>query len=642
MRQLEDVGAVICAAGAGLAPADKKLYALRDVTGTVEAIPLIASSIMSKKIAEGTGALVLDVKVGSGAFMKDVDSARELAQTMVALGTDAGVRTVALLTNMQTPLGLTAGNALEVRESVEVLAGGGPEDVVELTLALAREMLAAAGRTDVDPADALRDGRAMDVWKAMIRAQGGDPDAELPTARETHEVLAPADGVLTELDAYKVGVAAWRLGAGRARKEDPVQAGAGVEMHYKPGGHGAVGGAADDAAHRHPREVRARAGVARGLVHHCARGLASRPAAAGGREGQLSVRTGRCSAAAVTNPVTRSTTASSQRTRRCPRPWVRRRSAPGQAAARASEPAAGVSASCRSWTTSRAGWAGSVSAIRTMSNCPGAGRSGARRGRPCAGRRAARCRATAEPAHHRRHRVRWGDQDVGIGPDAELAGVQGADGTGRVGDDGRRVPEPRDDRGQGLGELDQGGGVRPEAAGGGVAVARGVEGHDALARLDQRLDLGRQLLPPATPAVQEVCRGRAAVAEDPSATVPPLHPTEKGAPPWVRAPRRLGGRHRWPSGTRVARLPPPLPRGRGGRAAPWPGGGPAGPGWQGFGRNWNDRSCFFVSTWLPWWRGDGGQARRVSSRCSNAVWARAAAAGSRISRAAKWCPSMMP
>jgi thymidine phosphorylase len=235
MRQLQDVGAVICAAGDGLAPADKKLYALRDVTGTVEAIPLIASSIMSKKIAEGTGALVLDVKVGSGAFMKNVDDARELARTMVDLGTDAGVRTVALLTNMQVPLGLTAGNALEVRESVEVLAGGGPQDVVELTLALAREMLASAGREDVDPADALEDGRAMDVWRAMIRAQGGDPDAALPVARETHELLVPADGVLTRLDALKVGVAAWRLGAGRARKEDPVQAGAGVELHAKPG-----------------------------------------------------------------------------------------------------------------------------------------------------------------------------------------------------------------------------------------------------------------------------------------------------------------------------------------------------------------------------------------------------------------------
>jgi thymidine phosphorylase len=235
LHQLEDVGAVICAAGAGLAPADKKLYALRDVTGTVEAIPLIASSIMSKKIAEGTGALVLDVKVGSGAFMKDVDDARELARTMVDLGTDAGVRTVALLTNMQVPLGLTAGNALEVRESVEVLAGGGPEDVVELTLALARAMLAGAGREDVDPADALRDGRAMDAWRRMIAAQGGDPDAPLPEAKESHEVMAPADGVLTTLDALKVGVAAWRLGAGRARKEDPVQAGAGVEMHAKPG-----------------------------------------------------------------------------------------------------------------------------------------------------------------------------------------------------------------------------------------------------------------------------------------------------------------------------------------------------------------------------------------------------------------------
>ncbi|HET6627444.1 MAG TPA: thymidine phosphorylase [Nocardioidaceae bacterium] len=235
LDQLEVVGAVICAAGSGLAPADKKLYALRDVTGTVEAIPLIASSIMSKKIAEGTGALVLDVKVGSGAFMKHVDQARELAQTMVALGTDAGVSTVALLTDMSTPLGLTAGNALEVRESVEVLAGGGPADVVELTVALAREMLVGAGVTDVDPADRLRDGSAMDVWKKMVRAQGGDPDAPLPSARETTVVAAPRSGVLTRLDAMAVGLAAWRLGAGRARKEDPVQAGAGVQLHARPG-----------------------------------------------------------------------------------------------------------------------------------------------------------------------------------------------------------------------------------------------------------------------------------------------------------------------------------------------------------------------------------------------------------------------
>jgi thymidine phosphorylase len=234
--QLRDVGAVVCAPGDDLAPADKKLYALRDVTGTVESIPLIASSIMSKKIAEGTGALVLDVKVGSGAFMKQVDQARTLAQSMVELGTDAGVTTVALLTDMDTPLGLTAGNALEVRESLEVLQGGGPPDVVELTVTLARHMLAATGvGAGKDPAEALRDGSAMDVWRRMIVAQGGDPDAPLPTARETHTVLAPADGVLTRLDAYGVGVAVWRLGAGRAHKEDPVQLGAGVELHAKPG-----------------------------------------------------------------------------------------------------------------------------------------------------------------------------------------------------------------------------------------------------------------------------------------------------------------------------------------------------------------------------------------------------------------------
>ncbi|GAA1763300.1 thymidine phosphorylase [Nocardioides hankookensis] len=233
--QLESLGAVICAAGDGLAPADKKLYALRDVTGTVEAIPLIASSIMSKKIAEGTGALVLDVKVGTGAFMKDVDAARELAETMVTLGQDAGVHTVALLTDMSTPLGLTAGNAIEVQESVDVLAGGGPADVVELTLALAREMLAGAGRGDVDPADKLADGSAMDAWHRMIQAQGGDSNAALPTAREQHVVAAPTSGVLTRLDAMAVGLAAWRLGAGRARKEDPVQAGAGVVWHARPG-----------------------------------------------------------------------------------------------------------------------------------------------------------------------------------------------------------------------------------------------------------------------------------------------------------------------------------------------------------------------------------------------------------------------
>ncbi|WP_147918361.1 thymidine phosphorylase [Ruania zhangjianzhongii] len=233
--QLSAVGAVICQAGSGLAPADRKLYALRDVTGTVEAIPLIASSIMSKKIAEGTGALVLDVKVGSGAFMKDLADARELARTMVDLGTDAGLRTTALITDMSTPLGLTAGNALEVAESLEVLAGGGPPDVVELTVALAREMLTAGGLPDADPAEHLAGGQAMDAWKAMIRAQDGDPDAPLPTATHTEQVLAPAEGTLVGLDAYAVGLAAWRLGAGRTRRDEPVQAGAGVQLHAKPG-----------------------------------------------------------------------------------------------------------------------------------------------------------------------------------------------------------------------------------------------------------------------------------------------------------------------------------------------------------------------------------------------------------------------
>ncbi|XVQ12170.1 thymidine phosphorylase [Spirillospora sp. CA-255316] len=233
---LRSAGAVVCAAGSDLAPADRKLYALRDVTGTVESIPLIASSIMSKKIAEGTGALVLDVKVGSGAFMKTHRDARELAETMVAIGTDHGVRTIALLTAMDRPLGHAVGNAVEVAESVEVLAGGGPPDVVDLTVALGREMLAAAGLSGAkDPADALRDGSAMDVWRRMIAAQGGDPRAPLPVARESYEFTAPSSGVLTRLDAFGVGVAAWRLGAGRARKEDPVSFGAGIVCHAKPG-----------------------------------------------------------------------------------------------------------------------------------------------------------------------------------------------------------------------------------------------------------------------------------------------------------------------------------------------------------------------------------------------------------------------
>ncbi|MGH4014441.1 MAG: thymidine phosphorylase [Pseudonocardiaceae bacterium] len=233
--QLRDVGAVICAPTDRLAPADRKLYALRDVTGTVESIPLIASSIMSKKIAAGAGALVLDVKVGSGAFMKTPVQARELAEAMVAIGHAHGVRVAAVLTDMSVPLGGAVGNALEVAESVQVLQGAGPADVVAVTVTLAREMLALAGITDIDPAAVLASGAAYETWCRMIRAQGGDPAAPLPVAAHQHEVPAPAAGVLTGLDAQAVGVAAWRLGAGRTRKEHAVQPAAGVRVLVSPG-----------------------------------------------------------------------------------------------------------------------------------------------------------------------------------------------------------------------------------------------------------------------------------------------------------------------------------------------------------------------------------------------------------------------
>jgi thymidine phosphorylase len=232
--QLASVGAVICAPTEGLAPADRKLYALRDVTATVECVPLIASSIMSKKIAEGAGALVLDVKVGPGAFMVSVEDARRLASALVAIGDEHGLRTSALLTDMSTPLGRAVGNAVEVAEAVEVLRGGGPPDVVELTVTLATEMLALAG-VSADPAEVLASGAAYETWRTMISAQGGDPDAALPSPGHVRTVPAPRSGVVTRLDARSVGVAAWRLGAGRARKEDPVQAAAGVMCLAKPG-----------------------------------------------------------------------------------------------------------------------------------------------------------------------------------------------------------------------------------------------------------------------------------------------------------------------------------------------------------------------------------------------------------------------
>jgi thymidine phosphorylase len=236
LKVIQECGAVICAAGAGLAPADKKLYALRDMTGTVQSIPLIASSIMSKKIAEGTSALVLDVKTGSGAFMSNPKDAALLARTMVDLGKNAGVKTRALVTAMDVPLGLTAGNALEIRETLEVLAGGGPSDVIELTLLLANEMLDAVGiKPKVSPEEALKNGMAMDVWRKMIAAQGGDNDAPLPVAKESMEIKATTTGKLLTLDAMKVGVAAWRLGAGRQKQGEVLQLGAGIEIHAKPG-----------------------------------------------------------------------------------------------------------------------------------------------------------------------------------------------------------------------------------------------------------------------------------------------------------------------------------------------------------------------------------------------------------------------
>ncbi len=234
VEQLSEIGVAIGAASENLAPADRKLYALRDVTGTVESIPLIASSIMSKKIAEGTDALVLDVKTGDGAFMRERDDARVLAETMVGIGDANGVRTTALITDMEAPLGYTAGNALEVRETLEMLQGGGAPDALELTLALAREMLHLAG-IDADPADAIADGRAMDRWRDMLVAQGGDPDAPLPEAPLVETVTADRDGVVTRIGAMPVGVAAWRLGAGRARKEDPVSPSAGVLLRVARG-----------------------------------------------------------------------------------------------------------------------------------------------------------------------------------------------------------------------------------------------------------------------------------------------------------------------------------------------------------------------------------------------------------------------
>ena len=234
IKQLKDVGVFITAAGVGLAPADRKMYSFRDVIGAVECIPLIASSIMSKKIAEGTQSLVLDVKAGRGAFMKDFSRARQLAETMVEIGNKAGVKTVALITQMETPLGNAVGNALEVSESIEVLNGKGPADVIEITVALAKEMLELAG-IKKDPALALKDGSALATWKKMVAAQGGNPDAKIPVADKTEKILATKSGYITDLDAFAIGLSAWRLGAGRAKKEDAVSKTAGIICLAKEG-----------------------------------------------------------------------------------------------------------------------------------------------------------------------------------------------------------------------------------------------------------------------------------------------------------------------------------------------------------------------------------------------------------------------
>lgn len=233
-QQLSDIGAAIFAAG-DLAPADRKIYALRDVTGTTESLPLIASSIMSKKLAEGARSLVLDVKVGRGAFLKTEAESRELARTMVDLGVAYGVPTRALLTDMDRPLGRAVGNAVEVAESLDVLAGGGPDDVVALTVALAREMLDVAGIDGVDPAQTLADGTAMDCFRQLIAAQGGDPEAPLPLGTHTETVVASRSGVMGDINAMSVAMAVWRLGAGRAQPGDPVQAGAGLYLHRRSG-----------------------------------------------------------------------------------------------------------------------------------------------------------------------------------------------------------------------------------------------------------------------------------------------------------------------------------------------------------------------------------------------------------------------
>jgi pyrimidine-nucleoside phosphorylase len=245
-RLVGTIGCCLIGQTGEVAPADKKLYALRDVTATVDCIPLIASSIMSKKLAEGIDALVLDVKVGSGAFMKTLDEARDLAKTMVGIGNHMGKKVVARITNMDQPLGRMIGNSLEVMESIEVLSGRGPQDVIDLTVELGAEMLVAGAQaTDIEMGrermkQALNDGSGLKKFAEIIEAQGGDPRVVkdlslLPLSEKTETIKATQDGYLASVNTEKVGIASMVLGGGRQKASDQVDPSVGIEMMVRIG-----------------------------------------------------------------------------------------------------------------------------------------------------------------------------------------------------------------------------------------------------------------------------------------------------------------------------------------------------------------------------------------------------------------------
>ncbi len=240
IKQVSEVGIAIAAQSPHMVPADKALYALRDVTATVPSIPLIASSVMSKKIAAGADAIVLDVKFGRGAFMRDVPSAESLSKEMVQLGEGAGRHTVALVTAMDNPLGRSIGNALEVQEALDALAGKGDAELIEVSLTVAREMCKLA-EIDKDPADAVKSGAGRAMFVRMLEAQGGNLDAGLPVAPVQIVLAAPGDGYVESIDALAVGLASLDLGAGRHKKEDKVDPAAGLVIQAQVGTHVAAG-----------------------------------------------------------------------------------------------------------------------------------------------------------------------------------------------------------------------------------------------------------------------------------------------------------------------------------------------------------------------------------------------------------------